>query len=191
MALDLAEDRKLLEAFRRGDAPAIEQVYREHVERVTALLRRGFSFQSDGGTMTFRGYDNAWDLECAVQDTFAQAFAPSARAAYDGISPYAPYLLRIARNRVISEMRSLRRERRRRDAFAEAPREQPTTPERLALQSELAELVERFRSRLDDSERRFLELRWGDELPLLEVARQLGLSRMRARTREKKIRARF
>ena len=184
----LLSDRALLDGFRRGEHEAIERVYHAYVDQVAHLLRKGFTFMSGGQPVHFRGYVNAWDLECAVQDTFSHAFSPAARQAYDGVSPFGPYLITIARNQVISRLRRDFRELRRRTALAAdvAPRG-PETPEESAIRSEREQLIEEFRATLDADQLRFLELRFREERPLLEAARMLGLTRMKARTLEQKI----
>ena len=44
----LTEDRALLEAFRRGERAALDEVYREYARPLFGLLREGFSFKSGG-----------------------------------------------------------------------------------------------------------------------------------------------
>jgi RNA polymerase sigma-70 factor (ECF subfamily) len=189
----LLTDRALLEAFRRGEAQAISRVYHEYVVQVAGLLKRGFSFMSGGQVVHFRGFQNAWDLECAVQDTFIAAFSKRARAAYDGVNPFGPYLLTIARNRVISQLRSERRELRRRARFeTEGQAPAPVrTPEEQAIEKELEEVVLAFRESLEPGQRRFFDLRYTEDRNLLETARVLGVTRMRARTLDRKVRDRF
>ncbi len=188
----LIGDRALLDAFRRGEREAIERVYRAYVGQVTGLLRKGFSFMSGGQQIQFRGYHDDWELECAVQDTFIQAFSATARSSYDGIKPFGPYLMTIARNRVISNLRSEQREqRRRREFLAEPPRESGPTPESEAMERQLRQLVGAFVASLPVEFREFYDLRYGRELSLMETARRLDLTRMKARVREQKLRARF
>jgi RNA polymerase sigma-70 factor (ECF subfamily) len=178
----------LLDGFRRGDREAIERVYHAYVDQVAHLLRKGFTFMSGGQPVHFRGYANAWDLECAVQDTFSHAFSPAAREAYDGVSPFGPYLITIARNQVISRLRRDFREFRRRTALAaDLGPQGPETPEESAIRSEREQLVEEFRATLTAAQLRFLDLRFREERPLLETARMLGMTRMKARTFEQKI----
>jgi DNA-directed RNA polymerase specialized sigma24 family protein len=55
-----------------------------------------------------RGHDADGEREL-VQDTFAKAFAAAARQAYDGVSPYRPYLLRITKNLMIDRYRAAQR----------------------------------------------------------------------------------
>jgi RNA polymerase sigma factor (sigma-70 family) len=188
----LLSDRKLLDGFRRGEKWAIERVYHAYVGQVARVLQKGFSFVSGGVPQRFTGYASAWELETAVQDTFIQAFSPAARCAYDGLNPFGPYLLTIARNRAISQLRSETREQRRRGALAaEPPPEAPLSPEKAMLRREVQSLVAEFRETLPAELRRFLEVRYGEERNLLEAARELGLSRMRARLRDRKLRQLF
>lgn len=188
----LAGDRALLDAFRRGEGWAIERVYRHHVAQVVALLRRGFSFGSGGQMMQFHGYKDEWELETAVQDTFIQAFSPAAREAYDGLKPFGPYLLTIARNRVISNLRSDAREKRRRDSLrAEGVHERVPTPESAVARAEVRTLVDGFVRELPARLRRYYEARYEGDRTLMDAARELGLSRMQARTHEAKLRKRF
>jgi RNA polymerase sigma-70 factor (ECF subfamily) len=188
----LVEDRELLDAFRRGESKAIARVYNAYAEQVAGLLRKGFSFMSGGQVVHFKGFSNAWDLECAVQDAFISAFSERARLAYDGISPFGPYLLTIAKNRVISQLRSDMREMRRRTRLsAEQPRVGPETPEEHAMRGELEELVRQFEATLPEEQLAFFQRRYGEDRNLLEAARMLGLSRMRARTVDRKIRQAF
>lgn len=188
----LVADRTLLESFRRGEAWAIIRVYQAYVGQVAALLHRGFSFMSGSQSIHFRGFSDAWELECAVQDTFIQAFSPSARMAYDGLKPFGPYLLTIAKNRVISTLRSEQREKRRlAGLLAEGPQPPAPDPEQQALHNELVSLVAAFLDTLPEAERALYELRFVEDLTLLEASRRLGLSRMQARTREQHLRDRF
>jgi RNA polymerase sigma-70 factor, ECF subfamily len=52
----------------------------------------------------------AANVEDLVQDSFMRAFSPPARAAYDGIRDYGPYLLTIVRNTVADALRVRQRE---------------------------------------------------------------------------------
>jgi len=188
----LVEDRALLDSFRRGEDRAIERVYGEYVGQVTALLRNGFSFMSGGHSTYFKGYKDAWELECAVQDVFIQAFSPRARESYDGIKPFGPYLMTIARNRVISLLRSETRELRRRSMLAaEGPPPGPESPEKQAIEQQLTETVQQFRDTLDAELSEFFTRRYGEDRNLMETARMLGLTRMKARIRDRKLRKAF
>ncbi len=97
-------DRQVLERFRRGERSALEQIYWAYVDRVDRLVRRLLHFQ--GGTRLVA----ASNVEDLVQDSFARAFSPSAREAFDGIRDYGPYLLAIVRNTVTDALRLQQRE---------------------------------------------------------------------------------
>lgn len=188
----LVSDRALLDSFRRGEDLAIERVYREYVGQVTALLKNGFSFMSGGHSTYFKGYFDAWELECAVQDVFIQAFSERARQSYDGIKPFGPYLMTIARNRVISLLRSESREARRRSLLAnEGPPPGPESPEKQAIRQQLSETVQQFLDTLDAEMAEFFSRRYGEDRNLMETARMLGLTRMKARIRDRKLRKLF
>jgi RNA polymerase sigma-70 factor, ECF subfamily len=188
----LVEDRALLDAFRRGESKAIAKVYHAYVDQVAGMLRKGFSFMSGGQAIYFKGFPNAWDLECAVQDAFISAFSENARQSYDGINPFGPYLMTIARNRVISQLRSDMREYRRRNALsAEPPKEDYESPEQEVMRAELEQLVAEFEGSLTGDQASFFLRRYREDHNLLEAARLLGLTRMRARTLDKKVRQAF
>src|SRR5262249_47400158 len=102
----LLESRPLLDGFRRGDQAALLAVYRHYVRDVARFLTRGFSFSSDGKPCMFRGFAGGYEIEAALQEVFRRAFEERARLAYNGIDPYRPYLLRIARNAVINDLKS-------------------------------------------------------------------------------------
>src|SRR4051812_6473480 len=81
----------LLPSFRAGDRETLEIVYRAYVDVVTRVVRRA--------TASVKGAREVWpDL---VQDCFIRAFAPRARADYDGLRDYQPYLLTLCRHLMI------------------------------------------------------------------------------------------
>src|SRR5689334_16260622 len=102
----LVERRELLDRFKRGERQALEEVYRHYVPEVAAFLQRGFTFQSAGRTLRFSGFAQPFDLDNALQETFTRAFRESARLGYDGLRSYKNYLLAIARNFVLDELRT-------------------------------------------------------------------------------------
>ncbi|MBI3178986.1 MAG: hypothetical protein HYZ27_04955, partial [Deltaproteobacteria bacterium] len=103
-----AGNRPLLEAYRRGERHALTAVYHEYVASVVDVLTHGFQFESGGRTLRFAGFSDPLELEGCVQDIFVAVFSQSARHGYDGLRPFAPYVLQIARNRVIDELRRRR-----------------------------------------------------------------------------------
>jgi RNA polymerase sigma factor (sigma-70 family) len=204
----LSGDRTLLEAFRRGERVALARVYDEYAPGIAAFLTRGFTFASKGRPLQFRGFHQPFDLENAVQETFVRAFSDRARQAYDGINPYRSYVTVIARNFVLSELRS-------REVAASQlvmPRDDPEelssgeeellhlplahlelqlSAEATLLQRELAQLVRGFLDELNDVERALFSARFEEELSQVAAGVRAGLSQMQVRTLEKKLRRRF
>ena len=194
----LTNNRPLLDAFRRGENDALASVYREYADDVLQLLFRGI-VEKQKGTYIRGIADVNQRLDC-LQDVFVKAFAANARESYDGLRPYRSYLLTIARNRLIDYWRAHSR-----DPVAgdhTVVEEDPEAFERImgAQQTETAAAEESrlhwqrclaasdsYFSALDKKTQRFVALRFREELPLLEVARQLHMSRWKARSLEKKL----
>jgi RNA polymerase sigma-70 factor (ECF subfamily) len=208
----LIEQRELLRRFKAGERRALEEVYRHYAPAVAAFLGHGFTFTSRDRTMRFSGYRQPFDLDNALQETFARAFQESARLAYDGLHPYKGYLLAIARNLVLDEFRN------REVAMspfletsaggAEAPAAQsgeaaPPSPthgettsghrsaEHDFLRHELGQLYVDFVERLEARDRMFFIARFEEQRTQIEAGQKAGLSHMQARTLEKKLRQRF
>src|SRR6478672_2492853 len=94
-------DRELLSAFRAGERAALERVYLAYVDDVFRLIAVGFE-------------RNPHEQRSLVQDVFVRAFSDRARLGFDGIRPYRPYLLTIARNVLVDRARAQSSERDRR-----------------------------------------------------------------------------
>jgi RNA polymerase sigma factor (sigma-70 family) len=92
-----------LDLFRQGDAATLEQVYWIHIDRVEQIIRQNLLASRVGQR---RGFVSSRDVEDLVQDTFARAFSPRARRAYDGERDYWPYLATIARNVLTDTLRA-------------------------------------------------------------------------------------
>jgi RNA polymerase sigma factor (sigma-70 family) len=94
-----------IKLFRRGDRLTLARVYWFHIDRVEQIIRRNLSAWRAG-----RGRDAVpnRDVEDLVQDTFARAFDPRARLAFDGERDYWPYLATIARNVLTDALRKWR-----------------------------------------------------------------------------------
>jgi RNA polymerase sigma factor (sigma-70 family) len=201
----LSSDRRLLEQFRQGRTEALTRVYQEYASGIGAFLSRGFTFSSRGRTLQFHGLSQPFDLENALQETFARAFSEPARQSYDGLSSYRNYLTAIARNLVLSETR--RREvamsQLGRVVDQEAPLEDlgesgallQSTPEPSGeaefLRQELTRLYDAFLAELGATENGFFRARFEQKLTQVEAGKQVGRSHMQARTLEKKLRRRF
>lgn len=199
----LLESRELLDGFRRGDKNALLAVYRHYVRDVTRFLMAGFSFDSGGQRCTFRGFRGGYEIEAALQEIFRRAFEERARLAYNGIDPYKPYLLRIARNAVINDLKSrhpiLFRFRAggavilepTPEADPDALRSPVFSPEEQHEAKEVGDLVAKFLGALDVQGREVFRLRFEEGLSAEETGKRLGLTRSQIRTRESKMRAAF
>lgn len=199
----LLEDRALLDAFRAGQTPALLAVYRHFVVDVTRFLSRGFTFNSQGRPCAFRGFGGGYEIEAAVQEVFRKAFEDKARLAYDGLNPYRPYLLRIARNLVINDLKSkqpiLFRYRHGRPVILDAPCEADlaleNTPvadrsqQELLEAQEVAALVQAFKASLGPRELGVFEQRFERGVSAVKAGEALGLTRSQVRTCEDKLRA--
>jgi RNA polymerase sigma-70 factor, ECF subfamily len=203
-AMILLESRELLDRFRRGDRAALLDVYRHYVRDVAHFLTVGFSFDSQGQRCTFRGFHGGYEIEAAIQEVFRRAFEERARLAYDGINPYKPYLLRIARNAVINDLKSRHPilfrfraggavilEPTPDQAELEHARSADRTPEEIHEAREVSQIVERFLSALDPKERELFRLRFEEGLAAEEAGRRIGFTRSQVRTKETKLRERF
>ncbi len=185
-------NREILESFRRGDDPTLRDVYIFYIKDVERFVATGW-FDSKTRIRTGRIDDFELQMEL-IQETFLRAFSDGARLAYDGIRPYRTFLLRIARNVIIDYLR-----KRPRDALSHAcvdfddsynldqverlelvTADTTQREEYLDWQRQISatrELIATF----DEVRRKFVELRFRQELSLLEVARRLGISRGKAR----------
>jgi RNA polymerase sigma-70 factor (ECF subfamily) len=187
----LLEDRRLLDGFRRGDESALTEVYREYVPKVVDALRLGFSFESSGNRLRFKGFSDPLELETFVQAVFIRAFSEPARMSYDGLRPFEPYLLTIARNVVIDELRRRRSAIERLIDVDPGDRSEPVSqaplPDEELEGNRVRRLVEDFVGSLDAHGRHYVQLRFADGLSQLAAAREMRISRMRARLLEKRV----
>lgn len=176
-------NRALLTAFRSGDRTALTEVYWGYVEAVERLLRLGFS------TAEYRvGGLNPSDIADAVQETFTRAFSPTARNAYDGLRPFRPYLLRIARNLLVDRARRKGRIEYGATVDVDAVDESVHSPEDAILSARLRTATRAFISGLDERSRRIVTLRFEEERAQEDVARELGITRRKVRTTESRLR---
>jgi len=181
-------NRDLLDRFRRGERAALAQVYEYYVDDVAQVARRGFTMEAAGHAY-IRGADIEGEHEL-VQDTFVKAFSAGARASFDGLRPYRPFLLRITKNLMIDRFRA------RRNAAA-APVDEldevadtgTQEPEEDLHWRSLSEATAAFVAGLDAESREIVRLRFESELSQDVVAAQLGCSRRRVRTVEHRVKA--
>lgn len=203
--MDLQGNPDRIEAFRRGDADTLAALYRAHMAEVERMLRRGFAFQSRGQRVRFRGYDEPFRLQEAIQEGFLHAFRQQAREAYDGAQPYLPFLLTIVRNNTLDRIRREQTEARY-IVHAESLRthegggqmveqlgasEPQDSPEIGALRGELQGLLGRFVAELDAADGALVQRHLMGELSQQEIADELGESRNDVRKRIKELRGRL
>jgi RNA polymerase sigma-70 factor (ECF subfamily) len=169
------DSRALLLAFRAGEADALAQVYWHYVDEVERWIRRF-------GT---RDSDEVADL---VQETFVRAFAAGARAAYDGVRPYRPYLRRIVRNLLVDRARASGRAVQEIDDEELEQGDPDPAPDEVLVHHRIAAATREFIAGLDEESRTFVRLRFQDEGSQDDVARSMGCTRRRVRTLETRIR---
>nr|WP_255216579.1 sigma-70 family RNA polymerase sigma factor [Pseudenhygromyxa sp. WMMC2535] len=165
-------------------------------------MRHGFSFESGGRRRRFVGYGSGFELQDVLHETFRRAFEPGARAGYDGIRPYGPYVKTIARNLVLRSFRDRVRlfsvdgegvggGGGQESGGAQVIADGGPSPEREVHDLQVAELVARFVDGLDEDARQLIELRFRQGMSQRDAAEALGLGRQRLRTREKQLRRRL
>jgi RNA polymerase sigma-70 factor (ECF subfamily) len=122
-------------------------------------------------------------IEDLLQEVFLRAFSASARAAYDGVREYGPYLKAIARNRFIDLLRKRRDEHCLLSAeslatvqHSQSP-EDPQDPERVVL-------LEDYLRTLPPALRGVYEKRFEQGLSQGAACESLALSRRSLRTLE-------
>jgi RNA polymerase sigma factor (sigma-70 family) len=191
------EHSGLLRRFRGGEREALEIVYRRYVDDVMRVLRTGFVSRRSGALYRVPGVAPDSTLLDMTQEVFARAFAPNGRAGYDGLRPYRPYLLQIARNLRIDQLRREGRELSAEDAGSPSsfldldallesnaaitpPDDAHDDPAWL----QLREATRAHVASLSAEEQRFVELRFVRELPQIEVAELMAVTRRRVRTLE-------
>ncbi len=184
----LEQDRELLAAFRAGQREALERIYHALIDDVFRLAALGFATPSG----SIRGERDPDEQRAIVQDVFVRAFSERARTGYDGLRPYRPYLLTIARNVMIDRARSRMTELARStevdvNAIIAADAEIPGVVEETAEQQSLRTRAAAYIGTLDGNERQIVRLRFEDELSQVDVAATLGISRRRVRTLEARV----
>lgn len=185
----------MLPLFREGERSALELVYRRYIDDVLQILRAGFHSRSPGTLTRVPGAADEPTLFDITQEVFVRAFAPAARAAYDGLRPYRPYLLQIARNIRIDQLRRAARELPNDghaslvaidldsviDSNAALPAcDVPEDPAWSRLRAQARAHI----ATLSPEQQRFIELRFGQELAQVEVAERMAITRRRVRTLE-------
>jgi RNA polymerase sigma factor (sigma-70 family) len=97
-------DVDLLEGFREGRPEALALLYRTYASTVNKYVR---ALARAGGHNELL---QAGEIADVVQEVFVRAFSATARSNYDGHRDFSPYLITIARHRVIDHLRVRARE---------------------------------------------------------------------------------
>ncbi len=206
----LAKNPKLIEAFKKGDRKAMDEIYRHYAPGVTSFLRKGFSFRSATGNFYFKGIQDPSELKSAVQEVFRRAFEAKARNSYNGAYSFTNWVLAISRNMVINQFRN------REIAFSEyisgsdershltvlddeVTEEftgllygQPSPSQDTKMETtELKTLIDKFMGELDEHDRSLLVLRFAEGRGQEETAEAIGSTRMKVRTAESRLRSRL
>jgi RNA polymerase sigma-70 factor (ECF subfamily) len=174
-------DAGLLRAFKKGDPDALEAVYRHHVGEVESWLR---------GALLRVGRLTPADLGDLVQDVFLRAFSDAARASYDGLREYPPFLMTIARNLFIDWARRAGREIPSSDFLDDAlDKARPAEGDAPPFEPAVVAVVSAFLASLPEELRRVHHQRFVLATPQRQAADALGISRQSLRTLEKKLMA--
>jgi RNA polymerase sigma factor (sigma-70 family) len=172
-------DRVFLEEFRAGKRAALERIYQEHVDGVEALARAGLRH--------FQRFSPA-NLADVVQEVFAKAFSPKARAAYDGEREYGPFLRQLARNTLVDWLRKSGREvPDAADLEHISAQDLSTDPSGEPFSAELVATVERFVRALPPDLRGVHEHRFLAAESQERAAAALGITRQNLRTLEQRL----
>jgi RNA polymerase sigma-70 factor (ECF subfamily) len=153
----VSRERELIECAREGDREAFGALVRIHQRRIFALGLRFFG--------------NAYDADDLVQDTFVRAWKNVDR--FDVDRPFAPWLLKIATNRALTELET--RKRRRGEEIDERIRARGPGPEEDLERARLTAAVERAVARLPEEQRMVLLLRTTEDLSYREIADTLDI----------------
>lgn len=182
----LVENRVLLDAFRRGEAAALEEVFLHYSPRVSGWVTRGFGYKTKTAERRFAGFRSAADAHDAIHETFRAAFEQRSRDAYSGLSAYEGYLFVITRNVVL---RKLGKSEPLVDDFELAQvASSEESPEELVAREEENRRVREYLATLSKEELDFVALRFTEQLSQSAVAEQLGWGRKKVRLLEESIR---
>lgn len=165
------------------------EVYRAHVGSLTRILRAA-AFR---GAPVFARLRNPGELDNVLLEVFARAFEPRTRQAYDGLRGFELFLMGIARNVLLEQLRM------REDAVGlelgtlvdSAMPDEATDVQVLLEDRELAGLIDAFKRELSAEEQTLFELRYVDQLGQEAAAQRMGQTRIQLRRREQKLRVRL
>jgi RNA polymerase sigma factor (sigma-70 family) len=180
---------ELLRQFRDGERAALETVYRFYLDKVVAIVRNGLRMPTRDRRVrpVARRPEDLSDL---VQEIFLRAFARPARAGFDGLRDYAPYLFALARNVMIDWARQVGRDVPTDwlEVEAMANATGSSLEEDEDLDPNVRAVVDAYIAGLDDELRALHEVRYLRGLSQQEGAAALGISRQTLRTLESRLR---
>jgi RNA polymerase sigma-70 factor (ECF subfamily) len=159
--------------------------------QVSRWIGGGFTFKTSDGARRFDGFKSAVEVHDAVHDVFRAAFEERARLGYSGLAPFEGYLFIIAKNVVLRRLRIQDRSRPLEEGQAEALPSAEASPEERVMREEQVLVVRAFLATLPEEDRRFVELRFSEQLPQNTVGDRLGWSRKRVRIKEDDVRERL
>lgn len=188
----LERDRALLDAFRRGERDALTRVFRAYAADVALTLRSGVVVSVDGQRVRVGVGLPETEVESLIQETFARAFSPKARAAYDGLRPYGAYLSTIARNLLIDRERARRRENvASYDDLAGLAADERTDPGFRLEEQQLLAVVQNVRVSLVEPDATIFRLRFEERQSCRAIAEAIGTTEIVVRRRETRLRDRL
>ena len=194
----LSRDRVRLEHFRDGDRATLAETYRVYAPGLAKALASAPRLRNL--RLNQANLLSPSDLDDLLQETFVRAFAPNARLAYDGIRPFRNFLFVIAANLAVDRLHQQDRHAARFSGLnietienieidlAASGMENPQTPEEQAMNLELRQTLADFKKHLDVEQCRLFELRFEEGLPRHLIATQIGLTDMKVRKREERLR---
>jgi RNA polymerase sigma-70 factor, ECF subfamily len=173
----LEDDRALVAAFRRGDRAALTVVFRTYVDDVTRQVRKSRLVEHE--------------VEAMTQDIFMKAFADDARARWDGLRPFGAWLSTMTRNALIDRARKERRlDFRAPEDLPELVDDSPSAADDVDAK-ELAAILSTFRGAMSPDEARVFSTRFEEGQSLSQTAKTLGISEIKVRTIDTRLRARL
>lgn len=158
---DVSPDATLMQQLLRKDVGAFEELYERHSRIVYSLVLR---ILRQGST-----------AEEVVQDVFLQLWRNSGQ--FDVHRPFVPWLLTLARNRALDQLRlKSERQRRREDQTEELPQVPVAAPEYEAALDEKrrAERVRALVGALPPAQKKAIELAYFEGLSHSEIAASLN-----------------
>jgi RNA polymerase sigma-70 factor (ECF subfamily) len=173
----LEHDSALVAAFKRGDQAALATVFRTYADDVARQARASRLPEHD--------------VEALTHDVFVKAFAPAARARWDGTRPFGAWLNTLTRNALVDRARKERRlELRAPDDMPDVATEAQSAADDHDAR-ELNDVLQAVVGGCDELERAVFRARFEEGLSFPQAAKALGLSEIRVRTIDTRLRARL